>query len=64
MWVKAIEKAKATDPDKVIDAPAGTKAPNLAGGTSEMLANHHIIKPVKGCEKRTEGFGENLVAIC
>ena len=46
MWVKAVEKAKSTDPDKVIDALPGTTAPNLTGGTSEMLANHHITKPV------------------
>ena len=46
MWVKAVEKAKTTDPDKVIDALPGTEAPNLTGGTSKMLANHHITKPV------------------
>jgi urea transport system substrate-binding protein len=46
MWVKAVEKAKSTDPDKVIDALPGITAPNLTGGTSEMLANHHITKPV------------------
>jgi urea transport system substrate-binding protein len=46
MWVKAVEKAGTVDPDKVIDALPGTKAPNLTGGMSEMLANHHITKPV------------------
>jgi urea transport system substrate-binding protein len=46
MWVKAVEKAGSTDPDKVIDAIVGVKVPNLTGGTSEMLANHHITKPV------------------
>jgi urea transport system substrate-binding protein len=46
MWVKAVEKVKSTDPDKVIDALPGTKAANLTGGTSEMLSNHHITKPV------------------
>jgi urea transport system substrate-binding protein len=46
MWVKAVEAAKSTDPDKVIDALPGIKAANLTGGTSEMLANHHITKPV------------------
>src|SRR4051812_34106720 len=46
MWVKAVEKAGTTDPDKVIDALPGIKAPNLTGGTSEMLPNHHITKPV------------------
>ncbi len=46
MWVKAVEKAGTTDPDKVIDAMIGIKVPNLTGGTSEMLKNHHITKPV------------------
>ena len=42
MWVKAVEKVKSTDPDKVIDALPGIEAPNLTGGTSKMLPNHHI----------------------
>ena len=46
MWVKAVEKAKSTDPDKVIDALPGIKEANLTGGVSEMLPNHHITKPV------------------
>jgi urea transport system substrate-binding protein len=46
MWVKAVEKAGATDPDKVIDALPGIEAPNLTGGISKMLPNHHITKPV------------------
>lgn len=46
MWVKAVEKVKSTDPDKVIDALPGIEAPNLTGGTSKMLPNHHITKPV------------------
>ena len=46
MWVEAVKKAGTTDPDKVIDALPGTKVPNLTGGTSEMLSNHHITKPV------------------
>jgi urea transport system substrate-binding protein len=46
MWVKAVEKVKSTDPDKVIDALPGIEAANLTGGTSKMLANHHITKPV------------------
>ncbi len=55
MWVKAVEKVKTTDPDKVIDALPGTKAPNLTGGTSEMLSNHHITKPVFIGEVRADG---------
>jgi len=46
MWVKAVEKVKSTDADKVIDALPGTEAPNLTGGTSKLLPNHHITKPV------------------
>ncbi len=46
MWVKAVEKAGTTDPEAVQKALIGIKVPNLSGGTSEMLANHHITKPV------------------
>jgi urea transport system substrate-binding protein len=46
MWVKAVEKAGTTDPDAVIAALPGIETPNLTGGTSKMLANHHITKPV------------------
>ncbi|WP_295139882.1 urea ABC transporter substrate-binding protein [uncultured Reyranella sp.] len=46
MWVEAVKKAGTTDPDKVIDALIGIKVPNLTGGISEMLPNHHITKPV------------------
>jgi urea transport system substrate-binding protein len=46
MWVKAVEKAGTTDPDKVIAALPGIKQANLTGGISEMLPNHHITKPV------------------
>ncbi|WP_422036683.1 urea ABC transporter substrate-binding protein [Reyranella sp.] len=46
MWVEAVKKAGTIDPDKVIDALVGIKVPNLTGGISEMLPNHHITKPV------------------
>src|SRR5476649_1454417 len=46
MWVKAVEKAKTVDPDKVIAALPGTKQANLTGGMSTMMPNHHITKPV------------------
>jgi len=46
MWVKAVEKAGSTDPDKVIDALIGVSVPNLTGGLSTMMPNHHITKPV------------------
>jgi urea transport system substrate-binding protein len=55
MWVKAVEKAKTTDPDKVIDALPGIEAPNLTGGTAKMLPNHHITKPVFIGEVRGDG---------
>ena len=55
MWVKAVEKAKSTDPEKVIAALPGIEAPNLTGGTSKMLANHHITKPVYIGEIRGDG---------
>ena len=55
MWVKAVEKAGTTDADKVIDALPGTEAPNLTGGISTMLPNHHITKPVLIGEIRGDG---------
>jgi urea transport system substrate-binding protein len=55
MWIEAVKKAGSTDPDKVIDAIVGVKAPNLTGGTSEMLPNHHITKPVYIGEVRADG---------
>ena len=55
MWVEAVKKAGTTDPDKVIDAVIGVKVPNLTGGTSEMLPNHHITKPVFIGEVKADG---------
>jgi urea transport system substrate-binding protein len=55
MWIKAIEKAKSVAPDAVIDALPGIEAPNLTGGVSKMLANHHITKPVLIGEVRADG---------
>jgi len=46
MWIKAVEEAKTTDIDKVIDTLIGVKVANLTGGTATMLKNHHITKPV------------------
>jgi urea transport system substrate-binding protein len=46
MWVKAVEKAGTTDPAQVIDAMVGVAVPNLTGGFSAMMPNHHITKPV------------------
>jgi urea transport system substrate-binding protein len=55
MWVEAVKKAGTTDPDRVIDALPGIKVPNLTGGTSEMLPNHHITKPAFIGEVRADG---------
>jgi urea transport system substrate-binding protein len=55
MWVKAVQKAGTTDPDKVIAALPGTTAPNLTGGISVMGANHYISKPVYIGELRADG---------
>jgi urea transport system substrate-binding protein len=55
MWVKAVEAAGTVDPDKVIAALPGIKAPNLTGGISEMLPNHHITKPVFIGEIKADG---------
>ncbi|QEY18419.1 urea ABC transporter substrate-binding protein [Cellvibrio sp. KY-GH-1] len=55
MWVKAVEKAGTTDTDKVVDAIIGVEAPNLTGGVSKMLPNHHITKPVLIGEIQEDG---------
>jgi len=55
MWVKAVEKAGTTDPDKVIDAMIGVTVPNLTGGYSAMMPNHHITKPVLIGEVQEDG---------
>src|SRR3978361_858733 len=46
MWVKGVEKAGTTNPDEVIEALLGVSVPNLSGGYSAMMPNHHITKPV------------------
>ena len=46
MWVKAVEIAGTTDADPVIDSIIGVSVPNLTGGHSTMMPNHHITKPV------------------
>jgi urea transport system substrate-binding protein len=55
MWVKAVEKAGTTAPDKVIDAMIGIAVPNLTGGTATMMPNHHITKPVLIGEIQEDG---------
>jgi urea transport system substrate-binding protein len=55
MWVKAVEKAGTTDPEAVIDAIVGISVPNLTGGFSTMMPNHHITKPVLIGEIQDDG---------
>ncbi len=55
MWVKAVEKAGTTDPDAVKDAIIGVSVPNLSGGYSAMMPNHHITKPVLIGEIQEDG---------
>ncbi|RVD55366.1 urea ABC transporter substrate-binding protein [Mesorhizobium sp. M8A.F.Ca.ET.023.02.2.1] len=60
MWVKAVQKAGTTDPDKVIDAMVGVSVPNLTGGYSTMMPNHHITKPVLIGEIQANGQFETV----
>jgi urea transport system substrate-binding protein len=55
LWVKAVEKAKSTDVEKVLAALPGLETPNLTGGVARMLPNHHITKPVYIGEVRADG---------
>jgi urea transport system substrate-binding protein len=55
MWVEAVEKAGTTDPDAVIDSIIGVSVPNLTGGYSTMMPNHHITKPVLIGEIQDDG---------
>jgi urea transport system substrate-binding protein len=55
MWVAAVEKAGTTDPSAVIDAMVGVTVPNLSGGYSAMMPNHHITKPVLIGEIQEDG---------
>lgn len=55
MWVEAVEKAGTTDPDAVQEAIIGVSVPNLTGGLSSMLPNHHITKPVLIGEIQDDG---------
>ncbi|HEX2526496.1 MAG TPA: urea ABC transporter substrate-binding protein [Geminicoccus sp.] len=60
MWVQAVEQAGTTDVDAVRQAIIGQKAPNLTGGISEMLPNHHITKPVLIGEIQPDGQFETV----
>ena len=60
MWVKAVEKAGTTDSDAVIDSIVGVSVPNLTGGFSAMMPNHHITKPVFIGEIQADGQFETV----
>lgn len=56
MWKQAVEKAKTTDVDKVIDAMGGQTFASPNGFTMEMdKTNHHLHKPVYIGEIRADG---------
>lgn len=55
MWVKAVEKAKTTDVNKVEQAMIGIEVPNMTGGIAKMLPNHHLTKPVLIGEIQDDG---------
>ncbi|SDM44468.1 urea ABC transporter substrate-binding protein [Ensifer sp. YR511] len=60
MWLKAVEKAGTTDTDAVLDAMIGVSVPNLSGGYSTMMPNHHITKPVLIGEIQGDGQFETV----
>lgn len=55
MWVEAVKKAGTTDATAVQDAIIGIAVPNLSGGLSAMMPNHHITKPVLIGEIQADG---------
>jgi len=55
MWVEAVKKAGTTDPAAVQDAIIGVAVPNLTGGLSAMMPNHHVTKPVLIGEIQDDG---------
>ena len=54
-WVKGVEKAGTFKADPVIDALIGVSVPNLSGGYSTVMPNHHITKPVYIGEIQADG---------
>src|SRR6266478_3130921 len=55
LWVKAVQKIKSTDVNKVLAALPGLETPNLTGGSAKSLPNHHITKPVLIGEVKADG---------
>ncbi len=54
-WVKAVEAAGTTETDTVLDTIIGVSVPNLSGGYSTIMPNHHITKPVLIGEIQDDG---------
>ncbi|PWW31488.1 amino acid/amide ABC transporter substrate-binding protein (HAAT family) [Chromohalobacter israelensis] len=55
MWLEAVREAGTTDVDAVKDSIIGVTVPNLSGGSSAMMPNHHITKPVMIGEIQDDG---------
>jgi urea transport system substrate-binding protein len=55
MWAEAVKKAGTTDASAVQESIIGVTVPNLTGGNSTMLPNHHITKPVLIGEIQDDG---------
>jgi urea transport system substrate-binding protein len=60
MWVKAVTKAGSTSTDAVLENIIGVTVPNLTGGSSAMMPNHHITKPVLIGEIQDDGQFETV----
>ncbi len=60
MWIEAVKKAGTTDPSAVQEAIIGVAVPNLTGGISAMMPNHHITKPVLIGEIQDDGQFETV----
>ena len=50
--MKGVEKAGTFKADPVIDALIGVSVPNLSGGFSTIMPNHHITKPSISAKSR------------
>ncbi len=55
MWAEAVRKSGSTRTDAVQEAIIGVSVPNLSGGYSTMMPNHHITKPVFIGEIQSDG---------
>jgi len=60
MWIEAVKKAGTTDASAVQEAIIGVSVPNLTGGLSAMMPNHHITKPVLIGEIQDDGQFETV----